>query len=165
MGKWLGVIQRDVYISPGFEKVLHSTARSVGLEYVLLELISRSILYVLPPADAVTVDGARARMSFNYVAAEREQRAAATAEISSSAAATVKIARACHGLVLVGRPRVGPGRPARPINFLFDGPRPSPAHQIFIGWATARPGLSILLRMGHGPAGPSHFQTPGRHFL
>ena len=130
MGKWLGVIQRDVYISPGFEKVLHSTARSVGLEYVLLELISRSILYVLPPADAVTVDGARARMSFNYVAAEREQRAAATAEISSSAAELSKLPGLVMGWCWSGGPGLG---------------------------RADRPGPSIFYLMGRGPARPTKF--------
>ena len=47
--------------------------------------------------------------------------------------------------------------PARPIKFREDGPRPGPAHQIFIGWAEARPGSSIFQRMGRGPAQPITF--------
>ena len=58
---------------------------------------------------------------------------------------TRQIIRAGHGLTLVGRPGVGlagPASPARPINFLYDGPRPGQAHQISIWWAAARPGSS-----------------------
>ena len=44
--------------------------------------------------------------------------------------------RACHGPALVGRP----------ITFSCSGPRPGPAHQIFIGWATARPGSSFFFQ-------------------
>ena len=51
--------------------------------------------------------------------------------------------------------------PARSINFLFDGPQSGPVHQIFIGWATARPGPSIFLRMGHGPARLINFFEDG----
>ena len=64
----------------------------------------------------------------------------------------------CHGPALVGR--LGPlfhvvGRgPARPINFLEDGPRPDLAHQFFGRWATTRPGPSYFQKMGRGPSGP-----------
>ena len=54
--------------------------------------------------------------------------------------------RACHGPTLVGRPG-----PARPTNFLYDGPRPDPARQIFRRWAAARPGPSFFETFRPGP--------------
>ena len=45
------------------------------------------------------------------------------------------------------------------------GPRPGPAHQIFIGWAAARPDPSKFQRTGRGPAQPitfSNFHGPAR---
>ena len=49
----------------------------------------------------------------------------------------------------------GPGRTARPINTLHDGPRPGPARQIFRGLAATRPGPSKFSEDGLRP-GPAH---------
>ena len=67
----------------------------------------------------------------------------------------------------------GPGfcRPGRgPIIFSCSGPRPGPAHQVFIRSAAtgsvrrdpARPTKFFCQRMGRGPARPSNFQRMGR---
>ena len=72
---------------------------------------------------------------------------------------TRQIIRAGHGLTLVGRPGVGlagPASPARPINFLYDGPRPGQAHQISIWWAAARPGSSSFGGCAAARPGPAH---------
>ena len=86
-----------------------------------------------------------------------------------------KNSRACHGPTLVGRPGPpifdmmghGPARPiqfnlvgrgpAWPVKFSEDGQRPGPAHQIFRGWATARPSPSRFQKFPVQP-GPSFFQ-------
>jgi len=89
--------------------------------------------------------------------------------------------RACHGLSLVCRPGVGPGRaggpstfyimvggPARPVKFSEDGPRPGLAHQISGGRAAARPGRSKFQRMGRRPTQPiifSIFHGPAHQFF
>ena len=39
------------------------------------------------------------------------------------------------------------------------GPRPGPAHQIFRGWAAARPGPSQFQRIGRGPTQPITFAS------
>ena len=57
--------------------------------------------------------------------------------------------RACHG----------PVGPAWPTKFSYDGPRPGPAHQFFIWWATDRPGSSIFHLVGRGPARPIKFSS------
>ena len=53
------------------------------------------------------------------------------------------------------------GGPARPINFLYDGPRFGPARHILIWWAAARPGPSNFQRMGRGPAWLFKFSEDG----
>ena len=64
---------------------------------------------------------------------------------------TVVIFRAYYGPALVGRP----------IIFSCSGPRPDPAHQIFIRWVPARPGPPNCHRMGRGPARPINFVEDG----
>ena len=67
----------------------------------------------------------------------------------------------------------GPGRPvknhgpggAAHIEPTSHGPRPGPAHQIFRGWAAARPSSSKFQRMGRGPTQPitfPNFHGPAR---
>ena len=73
---------------------------------------------------------------------------------------TTVIFRACHGPTLVGRAGVRPGRPARPIKCLYDGPRPGPAHQFFRGWAAAWPSPSHCQKITARP-GPSFFRILG----
>ena len=67
----------------------------------------------------------------------------------------------------------GPGRPVKTsgpphrlgeaahIKPTSHGPRPDPAHQISIRWATARPGPPIFQMMGRGPARPIKFSDDG----
>ena len=64
----------------------------------------------------------------------------------------------------LGLGRAGPASPARPINVLYDEPRPGMAPQMFRGCAAARPGpsnfqgMDITFSKNHSPArpGPSH---------
>ena len=62
-----------------------------------------------------------------------------------------------------GLGRARPASQARPINFLYDGPRPSPAHQIKYSEDGPRPGPAhhIFKTSLPGPA-PS---DPAHHFL
>ena len=68
------------------------------------------------------------------------------------------ISKACHGPTLVGRPGVGPGRarPAGPINFLHDRPRPGPSIFQRMGRVPAQP---ITFSKMHGPARPVIFSN------
>ena len=56
--------------------------------------------------------------------------------------------------------------PARAVKFSEDGPRPGPAHQIFRGWATARPSPSHFQKFTARP-GPAHHMAarPMKHGL
>ena len=65
--------------------------------------------------------------------------------------AAVRVGPSKHVVRLMGRaerpiqsPHLMGRGPARPIKFREHEPRPGPAHQIFRGWATARPGPSKL---------------------
>ena len=60
-----------------------------------------------------------------------------------------------------GGPARGWAGPGRAFNFLYDGPRPGPAHQFLIWWAAAGPGPSNLQRMGRGPARPIKISEDG----
>ena len=64
-------------------------------------------------------------------------------------------------VIMQGLSWAGAGGPARPVNFSCHGPRPGPAHQIFIWWAAARPSPSNFQSMGRGPARPINFSEDG----
>ena len=51
-----------------------------------------------------------------------------------------------------GGPARGWAGPGRPMNVSNDWPRLGPLHQVFISWATARPGLTTVHLTGRGPA-------------